>query len=56
MATVIRRMSRDELDRLNAEGKAWRERNKPDQNQTPAIVVTDMPVPDQLQLWNEPPE
>ena len=28
MATDIRRMSREDLDRLNAEGKAWRERNK----------------------------
>ena len=29
MATDIRRMTREELDTLNAEGKAWRERNKP---------------------------
>jgi hypothetical protein len=28
MVTDIRRMSREDLDRLNAESKAWRERNK----------------------------
>jgi hypothetical protein len=50
MATDIRRMSRDDLDRLNAEGKAWRERNQPDQNQKPATVATDTPVPNQLPL------
>ena len=41
MATDIRRMSREDLDRLNAEGKAWRERNKPAQDQTPEQPATD---------------
>ena len=47
MVTDIRRMSREDLDRLNAESKAWRERNKPAQEQTaPDAIQTT-----QLDLW-----
>jgi hypothetical protein len=47
MATDIRRMSREDLDRLNAEGRAWRERgNEPAQEPLPeptrAEPVADM--------------
>jgi hypothetical protein len=36
MSTDIRRMSREDLDRLNAEGKAWKERKaKPAEEQAP---------------------
>jgi hypothetical protein len=45
-------MNREDLDRLNAEGKAWRQRNTPDQNQKPATAVKDTPVPTQLPLWS----
>jgi hypothetical protein len=39
MATDIRRMSREDLDRLNAEGRAWRERgNKPAQEPLPEPI------------------
>jgi hypothetical protein len=53
MATDIRRMSREELDRLNAEGKAWRERNKPAQDQTPEQPATDAIQMTQLDLWEK---
>ena len=57
MATDIRRMSREDLDRLNAEGKAWRERNKPAQDQTPDQTpeqpATDAIQTTQLDLWEK---
>jgi hypothetical protein len=37
----IRRMSREDLDRLNADGKAWRERNKPAQDEPDASETAD---------------
>jgi hypothetical protein len=53
MATDIRRMSREDLDRLNAEGKAWRERNKPAQDQTPGQAAPDAIQTTQLDLWEK---
>jgi hypothetical protein len=53
MATDIRRMSREDLDRLNAEGKAWRERNKPAQDQTPEQAAPDAIQTTQLDLWEK---
>ena len=35
MATDIRRMSKDELDALNENGRKWREHNKPAEDQKP---------------------
>ena len=46
-------MSREDLDRLNAEGKAWRERNKPAQDQTPEQPATDAIQTTQLDLWEK---
>jgi hypothetical protein len=41
MSTDIRRMSREDLDRLNAEAKAWRERNvQPVAEQAPEPTLT----------------
>ena len=53
MATDIRRMSREDLDRLNAESKAWRERNKPAQDQTPEQPAMDAIQTTQLDLWEK---
>jgi len=53
MATDIRRMSREDLDRLNAEGKAWRERNKPAQDQSPEQAAPDAIQTTQLDLWEK---
>jgi|HubBroStandDraft_6_1064221.scaffolds.fasta_scaffold5442503_1 hypothetical protein len=53
MATDIRRMSREDLDRLNAESKAWRERNKPAQDQTPEQPAPDAIQTTQLDLWEK---
>jgi hypothetical protein len=49
MATDIRRMSREDLDRLSAEGKAWRE----PQDQTPEQPATDAIQTTQLDLWEK---
>ena len=39
MSVDIRRMSKEDLDRLNAEGRAWRERgNKPAQEPLPEPI------------------
>jgi hypothetical protein len=35
MAIDIRRCSKEDLDRLNAEARAWRDRKKPGQKQNP---------------------
>jgi hypothetical protein len=48
MAADIRRMSREDLDRLNAEGKAWRERHKPVQDEPEPEAV-----PTQMDLWEK---
>jgi hypothetical protein len=50
MATDIRRMSREDLDRLNAEARAWRDRNKPGQDQEPAPDQPDAIPVEQLDL------
>lgn len=56
MATDIRRMSRDELDELNRLSKAWRERNKPAQDE-PKPVADVTPIgnipPIQMDLWDK---
>jgi hypothetical protein len=66
MSVDIRRMSREDLDRLNAEGKAWRERSKPGVADT--LSTSDKPQaalhkaddasplhnqPDQMDLWEK---
>jgi hypothetical protein len=38
MAIDIRRCSKEDLDRLNAEARAWRNQKKPAQNQNPLPV------------------
>jgi hypothetical protein len=38
MAIDIRRCSKEDLDRLNAEARAWRNRKDPSQNQDPLPV------------------
>jgi len=35
MAIDIRRCSKEDLDRINEEGRAWRDRNKPEDDQKP---------------------
>jgi hypothetical protein len=55
MATDIRRMSREDLDRLNAEGKAWRERNvqpvAAEQPPEPTLPLPTSAVAEQLPLF-----
>jgi hypothetical protein len=53
-------MSKEELDRLNAEGKAWRERNKPAQEveldphrHFHKFTPETTPAIQQLDLWEE---
>jgi hypothetical protein len=53
MATDIRRMSREDLDRLNAESKAWRKRTNPAQDQTPEQAAPDAIQTTQLVLWEK---
>ena len=54
MSTDIRRMNRDDLDRLNAEGKAWRERNvqpvAAEQPPEPTLPLPTSGVGEQLTL------
>jgi hypothetical protein len=51
MAIDIRRCSKEDLDRINAEGRAWRERNKPeDQKSNPDQPRTQEISMDQLDL------
>jgi hypothetical protein len=55
MSTDIRRMSREDLDRMNAEGKAWRERKavRPGADQAPEPSLTSptsVAVGEQLSL------
>jgi hypothetical protein len=52
MATDIRRCSKEDLDRLNAEARAWRDRKKPGQDQDPVPVQPEIQkIPtDQLNL------
>jgi hypothetical protein len=38
MAIDIRRCSKEDLDRLNAEARAWRDGKKSDQDQDPVLV------------------
>jgi hypothetical protein len=57
MSFDIRRCSKEDLDRLNADAKAWRDRNDPAtpdvaQNST-EIVVADTEPSEQLDLWRE---
>lgn len=54
MSFDIRRCSREDLDRINAEAKAWRERgNKPDQEPLPEPAGVQPPadIPVQLDLF-----
>jgi hypothetical protein len=47
MATDIRRMSKDDLDRLNAEARAWRDRDKrpeEDLSSLPAPIIETPPA------------
>jgi len=47
MATDIRRMSKEDLDELNRQAKAWRSRDmKPTQDQQPEAR-------EQMDLWDE---
>jgi hypothetical protein len=51
MAIDIRRCSKEDLDRINAEGRAWRDRNKPeDQKPPPDQPQTQEISTDQLDL------
>ena len=50
MATDIRRMSREDLDRLNADSRAWRDRNKPGQDQEPNPVQPALILAEQLDM------
>jgi hypothetical protein len=52
MAIDIRRCSKEDLDRLNADSRAWRDRNKPGQDQEPtADQPNTQEIPtDQLDL------
>jgi hypothetical protein len=53
MSFDLRRCSKEDLDRLNAEGRAWRERaNKPAQEPLPKPIRTESP-PTQLDLFYE---
>jgi hypothetical protein len=49
MATDIRRMSKEELDALNEQGRLWRGRNKPAQNPPAPKAVPTV----QMDLWDE---
>jgi len=54
VATDIRRMSREDLDRLNAEGKAWREQQrKPIADQAPEQRLSETIQTTQLDLWQK---
>jgi len=59
MATDIRRMTREELDALNAEGKAWRERNNPVEDphyHFHKFTPETTPAIQQLDLWEKEEE
>ena len=47
----IRQCSKEDLDRLNAEGKAWRERNNPADNPPAAEAIQSSP--EQMNLWEK---
>jgi hypothetical protein len=55
MSVDIRRMSREDLDRMNAEGKAWRERKAvqpvPEQDPKPTLTPPTSFVGEQLPLF-----
>ena len=53
MSVDIRRMTKEEIDRLNVEGKKWRERNKaiqPVAEQSPTITQQTSSIGEQLPL------
>jgi hypothetical protein len=49
MATDIRRMSNEELDALNEQGRLWRNQTKPVQQDESAPAV----IPTQMDLWEK---
>ena len=57
MSVDIRRMTREDLDRLNAEGNAWREQQrKPVEDHKTEQRAPDAISTTQLDLWQEETE
>jgi hypothetical protein len=50
MAIDIRRCSKEDLDRLNVDARAWRDRNQPGQDQEPDPVQSEAIPVEQLDL------